>query len=232
MKRIARPATRMRSQGRIRLSQKKTPLTILRHAALLLAEQEQDRGVEEIGDAGGEQHGALLALAAPDDGAEEEALDQRAEDGERQRRGEERDDERQLHQPVDFVGDEAAEHVHLPVREIEHVHQREDQRQAERDQRILRAEVEPVGDDLFHRCVLRAVIATAAKRRELRRAARVDPSARMRIARRSRDAPRDGGRCAQSTLATNRVLNLPSSYSLTTSGTASCRFWPNDVVPT
>ena len=51
---------------------------------------------------------------------------------------------------VDRVGDEAAEHVHLAVREIQHVHQREDQRQAERDQRVLGAEIKAVDDDLFH----------------------------------------------------------------------------------
>ena len=66
------------------------------------------------------------------------------------RRGDERDDERPVQLAIDLVGDEAAEHVHLAVREIEHVHQREDQRQAERDQRVLGAEIEPVGDDLFH----------------------------------------------------------------------------------
>ena len=38
---------------------------------------------------------------------------------------------------VDRVGDEAAEHVHLPVREVQDVHQREDERQPKRDQRVL-----------------------------------------------------------------------------------------------
>ena len=75
----------MRSQGRIRLSQMKTPVDDLVDAALLLAEQEKDRRVEKIGDPGGEQHRALLALTPPDDGAEKEALDQRAEHGECQR---------------------------------------------------------------------------------------------------------------------------------------------------
>ena len=114
--------------------------------------------------------------------------------------------------PVDRVDDEAAEHIHLTMREIEHVHQREDQREAERDQRILRAEIEPVDDDLFH-----------------------DPTPPNR--RRSGCSPAPpanahGVRSRQSTSATNRVANLPSLYSLTTSGTANCRFWPKDVVPT
>ncbi len=70
--------------------------------------------------------------------------------------------EGQAQLPIDFIGDEAAEHVHLPVREIQHVHQREDQRQPERDQRVLGAEIEPVGDDLFHGDALPAAGATAA----------------------------------------------------------------------
>ena len=86
MKRIARPATSDAVPGQDEVVPDEDAVDDLGHAALLLAEQEQDRGVEKIGDAGGEQHRALLPLAAPDDGAEEEALDQRAEDGERQRR--------------------------------------------------------------------------------------------------------------------------------------------------
>jgi hypothetical protein len=36
----------------------------------------------------------------------------------------------------------------------------------------------------------------------------------------------------QSTSATNKVSNLPSLYSLTTSGTANCLFWVKEVDPT
>ena len=62
----------------------------------------------------------------------------------------EADDERQAELAVDRIGDEAAQHIHLPVREIEHVHQCEDQGQTQCDQRILGAEIEAVDDDLFH----------------------------------------------------------------------------------
>ena len=41
--------------------------------------------------------------------------------------------------------------------------------------------------------------------------------------------PREGG---QSTEPTNSVLNSPPWYSLTTIGTESWRFWPNEVEPT
>ena len=118
---------------------------------------------------------------------------------------------------VDRVGDEAAEHVHLPVREVEHVHQREDERQPQRDQRILRAEIEAVDDDLFHapKPVRRAVSMQAAGTG----AGSGSPSGAGRVP-------------AQSTLPTNSVLKSPSLYSLTTIGTASWRFWPNEVVPT
>ncbi len=122
----------------------------LRHAALLLAEHEQDHRVEEEGDGGGEEHGALLAHAAPDHRAKEELLDERADRGESHAGGEERHGEGQAELPVDVIGHEAAEHVHLAVREVEHVHEREDKRQPERDQRILRAKIEPVRDHLFH----------------------------------------------------------------------------------
>ena len=126
---------------------------------------------------------------------------------------------------VDRVGDEAAEHVHLAVREIEHVHQREDQRQAERDQRVLRAEIEPVDDDLFHPLSPRSSARPRAASGELiRREAR-----RASVGFAGRFTRQVG---LQSTSATNSVLNLPSLYSLTTSGTASWRFWPNEVVPT
>ena len=126
------------------------PLHDLRHAALLLAEEKEDHRVEKEGDRGGEQHGALLPGRAADHGTEEETLDQRADPHQGQAGGCERHHERKTHLPVDGVGNEAAEHVHLAVREVEHVHQGEDEREAERDQRVLRAEVEPVDNHLRH----------------------------------------------------------------------------------
>ncbi len=50
-----------------------------------------------------------------------------------------RHDEGHAELAIDGIGDEAAEHVHLPMGKIEHVHQGEDQGQTERDQaRIAR----------------------------------------------------------------------------------------------
>jgi hypothetical protein len=51
---------------------------------------------------------------------------------------------------IDDIGDEATQHVHLPVGEIKHIHQREDQRQTQRDQRVLSAQIKPVSEHLFH----------------------------------------------------------------------------------
>ena len=113
----------------------------LRHAALLLAKQQKDHGVEEERYRGREQHGALFANASLDDGAEQELLHQRADDGERDARRQKCDDEGQPELTVDVVGDKAPQDVHLTVREVEHVHEGEDQGQPKRDQRILGAQI-------------------------------------------------------------------------------------------
>src|SRR5262249_32417695 len=174
----------------------------LGYAALLLAEQQEDDRIEKEGDGGREQHGALLAQAAPDDRPKQEFLDQRTDRCQRDARREQGEHEGQAELAIDPIGNETAQHIHLSMGEIQHVHQGADEREAKRNQSILRAKIEPVGDDLFHKARLTGF----------------------------EDASQ--ARSAQSTSPTNNVLNLPSLYSLTTMGTKTWRFWPKEVVPT
>jgi hypothetical protein len=122
-----------------------------RNAALLLAENQQDDRIQEERGAGRQQHGAFLADATLEHGPEQEPLHQCADDDQGDRRGKECHHERQLHLTVDRVGNEPTQHIKLAMSEVQDVHQREDQRQSQRDQSILGAQIESVGDDLFHR---------------------------------------------------------------------------------
>jgi hypothetical protein len=122
-----------------------------RHAALLLAEREQRHVLEQEGGADGEQHAVLLARRHLDDAAEEQDLEQDADRADDHRGDQEGQRERQAPDAVDVVDHEAADHEHLPVREVEQVHDREDQRDAERHQRVGGRQHHAVDDDLLHR---------------------------------------------------------------------------------
>lgn len=121
-----------------------------RHTALFFAEQQQDHGIEEERQPGGQQHRAFLARGSLDHGAKEEFFYQRAQNGQCDARHHQCYHERPAQLPVKRIGDEPAQNIHLPVSEVQHVHQREDQGQPESDHRILRTQIDPVGDDLFH----------------------------------------------------------------------------------
>jgi hypothetical protein len=51
---------------------------------------------------------------------------------------------------VDVVDSEAADHVHLPMSKVQHIHDAEDQSDPERDQRIGRGENHRIEYDLPH----------------------------------------------------------------------------------
>ena len=117
---------------------------------MLLPEEDEDEALQEQGGSGRQQHGALLARAMAEHAPEEELVEERSGDAQGRRRRDERERERQPEDPVHVVRDEPPEHVHLPVGEVEHPHQTEDEGEAERDEGVLAPEVDPVDEDLFH----------------------------------------------------------------------------------
>ena len=117
---------------------------------MLLPEEDEDEALEQQGGAGREKHRALLAGAVPEHAPEEELVEERPSDAQGRRGRDEGEGERQPEDPVHVVRHEPAEHVHLPVGEVEHAHQAEDEGEAERDEGVLTPEVDPVDEDLFH----------------------------------------------------------------------------------
>ena len=77
-------------------------------------------------------------------------LEQHADDEQRERAGDQGDEVVQAEDRVDIVHDEAADHVHLAVGEVQEAHDGEDQGEAEGDQGVVRGEHDAVDDDLLH----------------------------------------------------------------------------------
>ena len=137
------------------------------HAPLLFTEDKEGQALQEDRRSHRQQQRNFFALEAPHDGSEQEHFHDDADRTDPDKGGEQRDEIGKSEDDLQVIDDEPAEHVELAVGEVHHVHDAEDDREAQGYERIGHAHDEAVHENLGH-AIAKAVLAVKLCSRRVR----------------------------------------------------------------